>query len=189
MLVDLNNFDKNLINDVERILDAMGLDITTAIKMMFKKITNENDVSFLLQTPSAPSKTHIVSTPFENTDTPEKASIKMTKSKAQNLFRGEGITLIGQTTFASKNRGAYNYWANPNFEVLKDQWNLILNDWEKKELHLFIIPAGTLKSSMVVARGDKPYQIDLQIMYDDISFTDTRSKLSFRRFYNKTIKY
>lgn len=190
MLVDLSNLDKTLIQNVERILDTMGLDITTAIKMMFKKINNENSVSFLLQTPTTTSLPSAPSNFSSNTNSiAEKTTIKMTKNKAINLFRNEGFSFIGNTTFASKNRGAYNYWANPDFKVLHDHWNLILNDWDKKELHLFSIPSNTLKSSMVVARADKPYQIDIQIMYDDISFTDTRSKLSFKKFHLKTIKY
>ena len=115
--------------------------------------------------------------------------MKMTKSKAAALFRQKGYSLNGTTTFSSKNQAAYHYWANPAFDVLTEQWNLILNDWLNRELHLFMIPANSIEPQSLVCRADKPYQIDLQIMYGDSSFTDMRSKMSFAKFLTQTLKY
>ena len=55
--------------------------------------------------------------------------------------------------------------------------------------NLFVIPAHTIAAQSLICRADKPYQIDLHIMYDDPSFTDTRSKMSFAKFLTQSIKY
>ena len=173
--------DNNLTTQVEKILDNIGLDITTVIKMMIKKIINEGNINFLI----TDSISHI-QTSFPTSENPK---TKMTKNKAINLFRNEGIEFSGTITFASKNSSAYNYWANPDFMVLNTQWNLILNDWINKEIHLFIIPKNSIDISSIVFRADKKNQIDLQIMYEDKLFTDNRSKISFAKYLIKTIKY
>ena len=102
----------------------------------------------------------------------------MTKNKAIALFINNGNSFNGNITFASKNKTAYNYLANPAFEVLDSDWFLILNDWVHQEVYLFEIAAKTFRYNQLVSRADKS-QIDLQIMYEDNSFTDTRSKISF----------
>ena len=188
MIIDFSRIEQELIDDSIKILENMGLDITTAFKMMLKKISNEKNISFLLSNNIFAHTSS--SNNISNNNSPNNtADIKMTKSKATNLFLSEGITLKGITTFSSKNKSAYTYWANPEFKVLETQWNLILNDWAKRELHLFSIPANSISTHSMVCRNDKEYQIDIQIMYDDKTFTDNRSKISFSKFHIKTIKY
>ena len=113
----------------------------------------------------------------------------MTKSRAIALFEQRGIKITKNVTYASKNRAAYNYWANPYFFALEREWFLILNDWIRKELHLFVVPADTLRKSQLIARADQPEMIDLQICYNDPKFIDNRSKISFARFLAKSIRY
>lgn len=173
--------DKNLVTEAERVLENIGLDITTVTKIMLKKIINEGNINFLMTKANTTKPTSTKST--------DSTISKMTKSKAINLLKNEGIEFYGITTFASKNSSAYNYWANPESSVLDTQWNLILNDWINQEIHLFIIPKNSLDTASIVFRADKKNQIDLQIMYDDKLFTDNRSKISFARYLVKTIKY
>ena len=80
--------DKNLVENAEEVLDEMGLDIMSAIKVMLKRITREGNASFLFSNNS-------VKTPVRNTATNDTAStdatsdepIKMTKNKAIALIR------------------------------------------------------------------------------------------------------
>lgn len=181
MSIHLEEIDEKTLCEAEEILDQIGLDITTAIKMMLKKITNEKGVSFMLTRFSEQSKT--------NDFSKETAVSKMTKNKAIYLFRSKGYELNGNVTFASKNKSANCYWANPDISVLSSDWYLILNDCYKQALHLFFIPNHSISSNKVVIRNDKKNQIDLQIMYDDHSFTDTRSKICFKHFMLASVNY
>ena len=113
----------------------------------------------------------------------------MTKGRAIRLILHEGYHIAPNVTFASKNRGAYNYWANPETSLLKSDWSLILNDWISKKLYLFTIPANSIKLSELTTRTDKQYLIDLQIMYEDETFTDNRSGYSFAKFLTKKFNY
>lgn len=114
---------------------------------------------------------------------------KMTKSKAIIIFKNENIKLNKNITYASKNRSVDRYWANPNFDVLEEDWYLILNDSICGELHLFRIPKKEISFDKLIPRNDKKNLIDLQIMYGDTTFTDMRSKLGFERYFVKTVKY
>ena len=183
------SLEENLAAEAEKILDDMGLDIETVVKMMVKKIKNEQNINFLIS-PRTVANTSQRIEPLGNLKPIEnEVNNKMTKSKAVNIFRKEGFDFTGITTFASKNKSAYNYWANPDVTVLSNNWNIILNDWINQEIHLFNIPANTINPNSVVYRADKVNQIDLQIMYDDRTFTDMRSKISFEQYWVKSYKY
>lgn len=173
------SIDPQLLEAAQEILEEIGLDVTTAVSIMLKRIVKEGGMSFMLSGASQGRKE----------PAREEPQSKMTKNKAIALFRQKGYALSGTTTFASKNQSADNYWANPGFDVLNGQWNLILNDWKHRMLYLFSIPACGIPASMLVARADKPYQIDLQILYEDSSFTDMRSKTSFARYLIAQLTY
>ena len=91
-------------------------------------------------------------------------------------------------TFASKNIGARIYWANPSFEVLNNDWSLILNDCDESKVYLFIIPAGSFSESDFCVRADRP-RMEIRIAYGDPSFTDTRSGVSFARYKVDEVEY
>lgn len=112
------------------------------------------------------------------------------KSKAIELLRNAGYTISSDhTTFASKNRTVYSYWANPKFSLLRQTWYLILNDWHSRILYFFKIPANSIADYELVPRNDKPYIIDLNICYKDSTFTDDRSKYSFMKYKVAEIPY
>lgn len=129
----------------------------------------------------------------------------ITKSGAIKLFRQDPSFVNmyhGNTVFASKNRSAYTYWANPNVELLNKDWYLILNDTLNCRLYLFYIPRKSIKVTNIaekyftepgekfaLCRSDKCDFIDLQIAYNDKQFTDTRSNLKFIDFYKKQLNY
>lgn len=92
-------------------------------------------------------------------------------------------------TFASKNSVTNCYWANPNIGMLNNTWDLVLNDDIHYKWYYFQIPANSIKLNQLVLRSDKKYLIDLQIRYNDSSFTDTRSGISFVKWLKKQGQY
>ncbi len=88
-------------------------------------------------------------------------------------------------TFASKNSVTNCYWANPNIGMPNKTWDLVLNDNIHYKWYYFQIPANSIKLNQLVL-SDKKYLIDLQIRYNDSSFTDTRSGISFVKWLKKT---
>lgn len=180
--------DEQLLHDAERILEEIGLDASVVAKMALKRVVRDGSISFLV----ADASRIEVQAPVEAIPDPPATDLesgRINKSAATNLFRRNGISTNGNVTFASKNKAGNYYWANPLFEALKQDWYLILNDWKKKELHLFKIPAHTFKESDLVSRSDNEEKIDLQIAYNDATYTDGRSKVSFYRFHIQSISY
>lgn len=114
---------------------------------------------------------------------------KMTKSEAVSLALQNDLNVSANCTFASLNSGVSKYWANPNIRVLSDDWWLICNDSANHKLYYFCIPQNSLDEENLVVRKDKPNLIDLQIYYNDETFTDSRSKISFAEWLVKSIDY
>ena len=115
---------------------------------------------------------------------------KMSKSEAISCFSSNGFSVCGNITFSSENDSyGRKFWANPKVDFLKHDWWLILNDIDKREIHLFFIPANSLSCRDIYRRNDKQDLIDLQIHYNDDSFEDSRSKVCFKKWFKKTLKY
>lgn len=183
------NIDDALLEDAIKALEQWGIDIQTAVKIFITRLAKEQTLSFLLSGKSQPQ----ISVSREGISNfqskPYEPSVKgdMTKSRALSLFRSKGVLFNRNITFASKNRTANNYWANPKYIMLKDDWYLILNNWIKRELYLFCMPANTINESELTPRNNN--LIDLQIMYNDKSFTDIRSGYSFAKYLIEQINY
>ena len=179
--------EEQLLQDAEQILEKLGLDASTVAKMALKRVVRDGGISFLIaDLPKIEVEPVLVPT-IPVAATAEQGRI--TKSVAANLFKSKGYSTNHNVTFASKNKGGNYYWANPLFDALKQDWYLILNDWIKKELHLFKIPIHALNANDLVGRSDNEDKIDLQIAYNDTTFTDSRSKISFAQFLVKSIVY
>lgn len=179
--------EEQLLQDAEQILEKLGLDAGTIAKMALKRVVRDGGISFLIA-----DLPKIEVEPVSAPSIPVAATIeqsRITKSAAANLFKNKGFPTSHNLTFASKNKAGNYYWANPLFDVLKQDWYLILNDWIKRELHLFKIPVYSLKENDLVSRSDNDEKIDLQIAYSDTTFTDSRSKISFAKFLVTTTSY
>ena len=183
--------ETQLAKEAAQVLDDLGLDIDVAVKMLLKRIVREKGISFLTAygEGQAASQKREIQQETSPAATDAQLERSMTKNQAVALFKAQGVCFNRNITFSSKNRSAYNYWANPNFAVLEDNWFLILNDWERKELHLFCIPAKTFSPSELVRRSDLPDKVDLQICYNDPTYTDNRSKISFAKYLMKRLNY
>lgn len=179
--------EEQLLQEAEQILEKLGLDASTIAKMALKRVVRDGGISFLIADLPKFEVEPTVAPPFSVTSNVEQSRI--TKSAAANLFKSKGYSTNNNVTFASKNKVGNYYWANPLFDALKQDWYLILNDWNKKELHLFKIPVHALKAHDLVSRSDNEEKIDLQIAYNDATFTDSRSKISFARFLIKSLTY
>lgn len=179
--------EEQLLQDAEQILETLGLDANTVAKMALKRVVRDGGISFLIADLPKIEVEPTVVPPVPAVSNVEQG--KITKSAAANLFKNKGYTTNQNLTFASKNKAGNYYWANPLFDALKQDWYLILNDWIKKELHLFKIPVHTLRANDLVSRSDNEEKIDLQIAYNDTTFTDSRSKISFAQFLVKSIVY
>ena len=140
-------------------------------------------------------KKSVQNTTMVTTETVQKNN-SIDKSSAIRRCQDLGISIKSNAcTFSSQNQGHTGnnkYWANPDFKKLQDDWWLILNDTDRKQLYVFFIPSGEIKHNELRARKDKSHQIDIQIHYNDHhypNFTDSISKLNFKRWLIKTIPY
>jgi hypothetical protein len=113
----------------------------------------------------------------------------LTKGRAISLCKENGIRLNGEITFASKNRTAYNYWANPDINFLERDWWFLLNDYNRRRLYVFFIPANSIRANQVRVRSDNASKINFQIKYDNDSFEDGPSGIRFARWLVRTIPY
>lgn len=153
------------------------------------EIRNEN-------TPERTKRVFVVDSLNKNSNATNMHSVnsyrinKMSKSEAISCFRSNGFSVNGNITFSSENDSyGRKFWANPKADFLKYDWWLILNDIDKREIHLFFIPANSLSYRDIYPRSDKPDLIDLQINYNDYSFEDSRSKICFKKWLKKSLKY
>ena len=179
------DFEDQIFEQANAVFENIGLDFRSATNMFLKRVIKDGSISFLFSQKTISSYNRVIDKEF----LPPIDKGDMTKYKALRLFSSKGYNLGKNVTFASKNRSAYNYWANVEFGMLANDWHLILNDWINKVVYLFFIPAHTIKAEELTPRSDKPYLVDLQIMYNDTTFTDNRSGYSFNKFLVETITY
>jgi hypothetical protein len=133
---------------------------------------------------------HVI-TPTASDATPSISSNtnNLKKSDAKKLCVANGLNVSGDFTLASKNKAVDIFWANPKIELLLCDWWILLNDFKKRELYVFYVPAHSILANEMKVRGDKHNQIDLRIYYNDKSFEDSRSKIEFAKWLVKTISY
>lgn len=176
--------DDELMQSASKVLDTIGLDVDSVVRMTLKRVIRDGGISFLIANSSLTEQQTIEVTTNEDENT-----VRVNKTNAVVRFKENGCFVSKNITFASSNRATNNYWANPPFEVLKQDWYLILHDRQKRELHLFMIPVGAVTASDLVCRNDREDRVDLQIYYNDPTYTDSRSKISFSKFLVKSIGY
>ncbi len=120
----------------------------------------------------------------------DKEKNDLDKSEIHDICRKNGINLPGTFTKAKKNAGPDKYWANPNKKFLHQEWWLTLVDTDKRELHVFRIPANSIHEKQLKFKAAN--LIDLQIYYNDHhhpDFTDSRSGIDFKQWLVRTIQY
>ena len=182
--------DDETLNEVEEILNSEYLNLQLAVNIFINKVINEQSAKWIFENNSKQKTTNLTQMSCDELLEPSPSLFgeqKMTKSLAKRLLSADGHTIYNTVTFATKNKSSYVYWANPPIEYLYKDWNLILNDPIGKKLHLFYIPKNSIDTEYIVTRADKTNLIDLQIMFDDPTWTDNRSRI--KKFYITTISY
>ena len=182
---------EDTLNQVNNVLDDLGLDIESAIRMFLRRIVRDQSVAFVLNNNGTiPSIPHS----FIENNAYQSEVVKidrgeMRKVLAIKMFKERGKIIDKNVTYSSKNRTTYNYWSNPNFSVLDENWSLILNDWVNRKLYLFNIPSRSISASQLVPRNDQKDLIDIQILENDPNFVDKRSGFGFKCFLADEIDY
>ena len=184
-------FNKNNINGEWYCLSKEDIDLIEANckKMNGKLITEEINKEIETETEIDNSKEKIIiETAVEQRNFKTNFN-DLSKSDAKHLCIMNGLNIDGNITFASKNAGVGKYWANPNINILKNNWWLILNDFNNRKLIVLKIPANTIRESEIKVRSDMPEKIDLQINYLDNNLTDSRSGIEYAKWKIKIIEY
>ena len=91
--------------------------------------------------------------------------------------------------FANVNKTKAVWWVEPNKDKFNNSW-LLLNNTEKKEVHLFKMDSK-LSTEKLNTRKDKNNQYRLEILTENApnSFKDRFSGVDFKEFYIQTVKY
>lgn len=173
------------------VFEDLGLDVESAVRMFLKRVVKDQSVAFVLPSTNATgvSKQAAKRVDPQTSKTAKIDRGEMRKTLAVKIFKERGRYIDKNVTYSSKNRTTYNYWSNPHFSVLKEDWTLILNDWANHKLYLFRIPHKSISASDLVGRSDKPELIDIQIPDDSPNFVDKRSNFSFKRFLIDQLDY
>lgn len=178
--------DESLYNQASEILEELGLGIEFTLPIVLKRIVKDGNIRFMFPTGDLKTSTELIS---KSDSKNEIFQTKMTKTIAIALLRRNNLQVSGIVTFSSKNKSTDKYWSNPNIEVLENDWSLILNDPLGKKLHLFYIPKNSILLNEITVRSDLERLIDIQIQFNDPSFTDTRSGYMFRSYLKGTVEY
>lgn len=132
-------------------------------------------------------KTLKISHPVSNS---EKHTTIETKKEAVDFLTSHGVTIDGNSTFASHQKNKNVFWANPCVDVLENDWTLILRNQFSRELIVMKIPKNSFIVGLeggIMTRNDKPDKLDINIFED--SFIERRSKCDFSGFVTKIFKY
>ncbi len=117
---------------------------------------------------------------------------KRAKKEAVSFLENNGILLGKDVSYAVRQEGKDDCWANPKIELLDKEWYIILNNNIEMELIVIRVPAGSfsVKSNNhngLYPRTDRPELIDLKI--DVNTYKDVRSNEDFTPFIIHKIKY
>lgn len=177
--------DDTTFSKVNQILEEDGMSIDYAINILLKKIIKEGTIGFLFSHNKTVSDSEYQQIKKTNMST----AVSMTKTIAKRMFIMNGYQVSKNLNFASENKATRNYWMNPSIDVLKEDWDFILHDKTNRTLHLFKIPKNSLSEEVLNVRPDIPNLMDIHIAYNDPTFSDNRSGVSFKQFYQGAIEY
>ena len=114
------------------------------------------------------------------------------KKDAVSFLQEKGMPVGKKVTYAVGQAGKDEFWANPQKELLNQEWWLILNNTTTMELLVLKVPKKTLvaktdKTDGLQVRSDKPELLDLNINMNTLR--DRKSNVDFAPFVVKRIEY
>lgn len=113
----------------------------------------------------------------------------MDKNQAIELFRDDEYDFNGPITFASINSAQDVYWMTPKFSMLEDEWNIILNDTDKRKLYLLVIPANTISRDQVSTKAGSPDKMNIELQVRTYIDRKSPCNLSFEQWFMHSIDY
>lgn len=125
-------------------------------------------------------------------NTPDSQRAIREKKEAVEFLKSNGISLLKNLNYASRQPNKEEFWINPNVKALDQEWNLVLNNQYTYEILVLRIPAGTFSMKTpdkngLLPRHDRPQQIDLNL--SSSTQVDKRSKCDFSPYITHRIKY
>lgn len=116
---------------------------------------------------------------------------KRAKAEAVKFLQDNGVKLGKKISYAVRGDNKNEFWVNPQVDLLKQDWTLILNNNAKMEIIVVDIPANTYSiekgKNQLMVRYDKNNVLDLNINVDTL--IDRRSKQDFSKYVTKRVKY
>lgn len=117
---------------------------------------------------------------------------KRAKSEAIQYLANKGVNIGKNVSYAVKQGNKDEFWANPDVNLLKQEWDIILNNNVAMELYVLKVPANTFclqdqTHKGLIVRSDNPKRIDLNI--DLLTMKDRRTGIDFMPYVIKCIKY
>ncbi len=197
--------EERIISEAGHILEGICMDVEMAVKVFLRRVMKDKSIAFLINTTatnkeddslnnkkekSSTEKTIGLTTvnPVDNF-TPDFSNLsgdEMSKSIALSMFRKEGLKIGKNITYASSKS---SYYANPKYECLVENWWIILNDRKREIIYLLYVPAGELAASDLEGLKNSVEKATILIRYNDPTFTDLRSEISFEKYFVKSIQY
>ncbi len=116
---------------------------------------------------------------------------KRAKTEAISFAKSKGYVFGKMVSYANKQDKGY-FWINPRCDVLKEEWDIVLNDSQNMELIMIHVPANTFRlrsgnEGHLFVRSDVPYRIDQRIGLP--SLMDLRGDADFKPYVVSRIKY
>ena len=202
--------EENIYNEAEKILEEYGLEVKGVIETVLKRVARQGSAEFIF------AKGTTTTTAVVEPKSSERVSMstvvaptvtKMSKNIAKSMFNKNGHVFSAPVIYSSLNTATGNYWANPEKDVVKGLWYLILNDQYKRVLRLFKMDGNGLFDDekqadsefdfqlindmlSLVPRADKPHLINLQIYGNDtVYFRDKISGVAFKPYLIDEVNY
>lgn len=115
---------------------------------------------------------------------------KFAKAAAIKFIKKNGGRIERVVSYSSRQKERDEYWINPDTSFVHENWTLILNDIEKHELVLLMIPkntfhAGEDEKGLKVRKDKDTYEIKIKRE----TMTDKISKNSFKEYILEVYKY
>jgi len=139
----------------------------------------------------AKSKINTVLPPIENKTT---GQIDLrAKKEVGDYLKENNVELFTFFSYAKLQEKKKVFWINPDVDLIKTDWMIVLNNQVDRVIHILKVPGNTFMCSLNHEKGvlrirpDKPMYLDINI--DAKNFVDSGSKTSFKEFVFKSLKY
>lgn len=117
-----------------------------------------------------------------------KKDTTLSKQQIAQLCEENGV-YIDTSNLTLAGRNGNHYPANVNFKLLGKDWYIALDDRELRKLHVFKVPANSLKPEQMVIRKDKKDYFLFYIKWNSPSFLENKSGIKFKQWLVKNISY